>query len=78
MATVTKKQAILEGVKEFLRLVVIAAVSAGLAAAAAYFTNFNDPMVVVIGTTFLSYIIKAWDKYIHKSDATPSNGVVPF
>lgn len=78
MATVSKQQAILEGVKEFLRLVVIAAVSAALAAAGAYVANINDPMVVVIATTFLSYIVKAWDKYVHKNETTSSNGVVPF
>lgn len=65
-------KAALEALKEFGRLVLIAAVSAGLSSGVAALNLIHDPIILVGLSTFLTFIGKAWDKYIHKSDA---NGV---
>lgn len=62
-------KAAIEALKEFARLVVIAAVSAAIAAATAALNLIHDPIILMGLSTFLTFIGKAWDKYIHKSDA---------
>lgn len=71
-------KALLEGLKEFGRIVLIAAVSAGLVAAQAALGLVTDPIVNVLLATLLGGLIKAWDKYVHKNEAIRANGVVPF
>ncbi len=67
----------LEALKEFGRLVLIAAVTAGLMAGQAALGLITDPIVNVLLGTFIGAVIKAWDKFVHKSDSS-STGLVPF
>ena len=78
MALVKDKAAFVEALKEFGRLVFIAAVTAALAGAGVLVGLINDPLTFAIVTSVLTSLGKAWDKYVHKSDSTPANGVVPF
>lgn len=77
MALVKDPAALVKAVKEFLRIVFIAAVSAGLAGAAVLITSL-DPLYAAVAAAALTAIGKAWDKYVHESDATKSTGIVPF
>ena len=77
MAIIKDKKAFVEALKEFGRLILIAAVSAALAGATVLI-GFLDPLWATVAGTFLTFFAKAWDKYVHKSDATIANGVVPF
>lgn len=78
MALVKDPAAFVEALKEFARLVFIAAVTAALAGAGVLIGFINDPLTFAIVTSVLTTLGKAWDKYVHKSDATSANGVVPF
>ena len=69
---VKDQHAAVEALKEFARLVLIAAVSAGIAAGTAALSLIHDPIILAALTTLLTFIGKAWDKYVHKSDA---NGI---
>jgi hypothetical protein len=68
----------IEALKEFGRVVLIAAVSAGLVAAQAAVGLITDPITNVGLATLIAALIKAWDKYVHKNPAIDANGVVPF
>ena len=59
--------------KEILRLVIFAAIAAGITALIEYFTNVPDTTVAAI----ILLILRAADKYIHKSDLD-HNGILPF
>lgn len=71
-------KAILEGLKEFGRVVLIAAVSAALVAAQAALGLITDPIINIALCTLIASLIKAWDKYVHKNEAIQANGIVPF
>lgn len=77
MAVVKDPQAFKKAVKEFGRVVVIAAVSAALAGAAVLITSL-DPLYAAVAGAALTAIGKAWDKYVHESEATSATGIVPF
>jgi len=77
MAIIKDKAAFIEALKEFLRIVLIAAVSAALAGAA-NLVGLLDPFWATVVTTLLTFIGKAWDKYIHKSTATTLTGITGF
>jgi anti-sigma-K factor RskA len=74
----TKQQAVVEGVKEFFRVVVIAGVSAALTAAVSYAASLHDPLVQLALVTFLTSVGKAWDRKVHEDPTTSRQGVVPF
>lgn len=74
----TKKIAINEGLKEFLRLMVIGAVSGGLAAATVAVGLVTDPAIAMGLGTFLAFAGKAWDKYVHKNPESESTGITGF
>lgn len=78
MATVNKSQARIEGLKEFGRIVLIAAVSSALVAAQAAAGVITDPVINVGLVTLLTSLGKAWDKYLHKNQETQAKGLVPF
>lgn len=72
-------KAALEALKEFGRLVLIAGISAGLSAGVAAINLIHDPIILVGLSTFLTFLGKAWDKYLHKSDAnTITTGLTGF
>lgn len=78
-----KVDAIIEGAKEFARVVVIAAVSAavtaGLSAATTFVTGAHlDPFTQSILLSGLTALGKAWDKKVHNDPTTDRNGIVPF
>lgn len=75
---VLKRQALIEGLKEFGRVVVIAAVSAGIVAAQAAAGLIQDPIANIILITMLTSIGKAWDKKVHEDETDARTGVVPF
>jgi uncharacterized membrane protein len=77
MALIKDPTAFWKAVKEFLRIVVIAAVSAALAGATV-FVGFLDPLAGAVLGAVLTTIGKAWDKYVHESEATKATGIVPF
>lgn len=77
MAIVKDPAALGKAAKEFARIVLIAAVSAALAGAAVLITNL-DPLYAAVAAAVLTSIGKAWDKYVHESDATTATGIVPF
>lgn len=77
MAVVKDPVAFKKSLLELARIVFIAAVSAALAGAAVLITNL-DPLYAAIAGAALTAIGKAWDKYVHESDATPATGIVPF
>lgn len=74
----TKQDALVEGVKEFFRVVVLAAVSAALTAALSYASGLHDPLLQLALVTALTSLGKAWDKFVHKNPETNAKGVLPF
>lgn len=78
MAIVKDPKAFWKAVKELLRIVFVTAVSAALAGAAVLAGFITDPLVFAVVTAVLTSIGKAWDKYVHESDATSKTGIVPF
>lgn len=77
MAIIKDPTAFKKAALELARVVFIAAVSAALAGAAVLITNL-DPLYAAIAGAALTAIGKAWDKYVHESDATTKTGIVPF
>lgn len=77
MAVVKDPQAFKKALKEFGRVVVIAAVSALLAGATVLITQL-DPLYAAVAAAALTAIGKAWDKYVHESEHTDATGIVPF
>jgi len=77
MALVKDPAAFKKAALEFARIVFIAAVSAALAGATVLI-GLLDPIWAAVAGAALTAIGKAWDKYVHESDATTANGVVPF
>lgn len=77
MAIVKDPVAFKKAALEFARMVFITAVSAALAGAAVLI-GLLDPFWAAVATAALTSLGKAWDKYVHKSDATNANGIVPF
>lgn len=78
-----KIDAIVEGIKEFARVVLIAAVSAavtaGLSAATTFVTGAHlDPFTQGIILSGLTGLGKAWDKKVHADLTTDRKGIVPF
>lgn len=78
MAIINDPAALWKATKEFLRIVVIAAVSAALAGAVVLVGFITDPIVFAVVTALLTSIGKAWDKYVHESEAIKANGIIPF
>lgn len=78
MALVNDPAALWKATKEFLRIVLVAAVSAALAGAAVLAGFITDPIAFAVVTALLTSIGKAWDKYVHESEATKATGIVPF
>lgn len=76
--SVTKEDALAEGVKEFARVVLIAAVSAALVAAQAWAGLITDPLWNTIFVIALSAIGKAFDRFVHKNPETTAKGILPF
>ncbi len=62
-------KAFLEALKEFARLAVFAAISAGIA----YFGNLDTTWAVVITAAF-----RTLDKYVHENPNIPFKGILPF
>lgn len=77
MALIKDPVAFKKAAKEFARIVFVAVVSAALAGAAVLITNL-DPVYAAVAAAALTAIGKAWDKYVHESDATTKTGIVPF
>ena len=63
-SNLSPKNARWEAVKEFLRVVLFAAIGSALAAGAAAANLVNDPILQVAIVTLVTSIGKAWDKYI--------------
>jgi hypothetical protein len=78
MTPLTKKDALIEGAKELGRVVLIAAVSAGLTAALSWASGLDDKSVQFIIVSILTAAGKAWDKYVHENPETTAKGIVPF
>lgn len=69
------KQAIIEAVKEVVRLALFAAASAVVAWATTQLTNADPSSVMVmVGTVVLRFV----DKWIHENKDTKLNGLAPF
>lgn len=73
-----KKTALIEGVKEFGRVVVIGAVSAGIVYLQALAGGIQDVALQVALLSLLTSVGKAVDKFVHKNDNINANGIVPF
>lgn len=78
MAIVKDPAALWKATKELLRIIVIAAVSAALAGAAVVVGFITDPLTFAVVSAVLTSLGKAWDKYVHESEATKATGIVPF
>lgn len=77
MALIKDKAAFVEALKEFGRLVLIAAVSAALAGGSAVI-GLLDPVAAAVAGVFLATLAKAWDKYLHKADNGITTGLTGF
>lgn len=77
MALVKDPVAFKKALLEFARMIFITVVSAILAGAAVLITGL-DPLYAAVAAAILTSVGKAWDKYVHKSDATTATGIVPF
>lgn len=78
MALVKDPAAFVKALKEFGRLVLIAAVTAAITGAGVLVGLINDPLTFAIVNSVLATLTKAWDKYVHESKATDATGIVPF
>lgn len=74
----TKKNALVEGIKEFFRVVVLAAVSAGLTAGISYAGGIEDQVLQASLVMALTGIGRAIDKFIHDNPKIKSAGIIPF
>jgi hypothetical protein len=74
----TPEDALVEGLKELGRVVLIAAVSAAIVAAQAWAGVVTDPFWNTVLTLVLTAVGKAWDRYIHKNPTNNLKGIVPF
>lgn len=73
-----KKDALIEGVKEFGRVVIIAGVSAAITAALSWAAGIHDPTVQLVVITVLTGLGKGWDKQVHEDPTIAAKGIVPF
>lgn len=78
MTLISDPQAAFKALKEFLRIVLIGAVSAGIAAGSQAVGLLHDPILVVGLGTFLTVLGKSFDKYIHENDNINANGITGF
>lgn len=78
MATVPKKQAIIEALKEAGRLLLLGVLGA-IPGVVTYFTGLiTDPVINVALSGFVTVILKSIDKLVHKLDSTEKNGITGF
>jgi hypothetical protein len=72
MAVVSRKDAILKGLKEFGRLVIL-----GIPALAIQVVSGDPTLTLQYGTPIL-FVLRALDKYIHENPAINAKGILPF
>ena len=78
MATVPKKQAIIEALKEAGRLLLLGVLGA-IPGVVTYFTGLiTDPVINVALSGFITVILKSIDKLVYKLDSTEKNGITGF
>ena len=74
----TTKKALIDGLKEFARLVIFGAIGGAIAAAGAAVNLLPEPWMVTTAAGVITFIGKAWDKYVHKNENIEANGILPF